>query len=72
MQLRKHRWELPGDETTDSFKQSPPSAPHIHAQDLNADFVKFVELVEATVDMDMVGHHEFVIKPSFDEELTSE
>lgn len=69
MQLRKHRWGLPVDETT---VHSPLSAPHIHAQDLNADFVKFVELVEATVDMDMVGHHEFVIKPSFDEELTSE
>jgi len=63
---------LPWDETTVQPQTIPSLAPHIHAQDLNADFVKFVELVEATVDMDMVGHHEFVIRPSFDEELTSE
>ena len=48
---------------------------HIHillpsrSQELVKDFVKFIELVETTIDLDMVAHHEFVIKPSFDESL---
>ena len=49
---------------------------HTHAhtrthtsQELVKDFVKFLELVETTIDLDMVEHHEFVIKPSFDEGL---
>ena len=29
-------------------------------------------MVESTIDLDMVSHHEFVIKPSFDEGLTRE
>ncbi len=28
-------------------------------------------MIEATVDMDMSDNHEYVIKPTFDEELTS-
>ena len=37
--------------------------------ELQADCEKLVELVETTVDLDLVDHHEFVIKPSFDEGL---
>ena len=37
--------------------------------ELQTDTGKLVELVEATVDLDLVSHHEFVIKPSFDEGL---
>ena len=37
--------------------------------ELQADFEKLVQLVETTVDLDLVEHHEFVIKPSFDEGL---
>ena len=36
------------------------------------DFTNFIELVEITIDLDMVEHHEFVIKPSFDEGLARE
>ena len=42
-----------------------PSPP----QELVKDFANFLELVETTIDLDMVEHHEFVIKPSFDDEL---
>jgi DNA mismatch repair protein MSH2 len=37
--------------------------------ELRADFEKLLQLVETTVDLDLVEHHEFVIKPSFDEGL---
>ena len=37
--------------------------------ELQADFDKLLQLVETTVDLDLVEHHEFVIKPSFDEGL---
>ena len=37
--------------------------------DLEADCQKLVDLVETTVDLDLVDHHEFVIRPSFDEGL---
>ncbi len=39
-------------------------------QDVGQDFAKFLEMVETTVDLELVDHHEFVIKPSFDEGLT--
>ena len=45
----------------------------VGVQELNEDFSKYTELVETTVDLSMVDHHqEFVIKPSFDDTLTSE
>lgn len=37
--------------------------------ELQADFEKFLQLVETTVDLDLVEHHEFVIKASFDSDL---
>lgn len=40
--------------------------------ELQADFEKFLQLVETTVDLDLVEHHEFVIKPSFDKDLLRE
>ena len=40
--------------------------------ELLADCEKLVQMVETTVDLELVGHHEFVIKPSFDERLQGE
>lgn len=40
--------------------------------ELQADFEKFLQLVETTVDLDLVDHHEFVIKSSFDKDLSRE
>lgn len=40
-------------------------------QDLEDDFVKYHEMIETTIDLDMIQHHEYLIKPSFDEELQS-
>lgn len=37
--------------------------------ELHVDCDKLVELVETTVDFDLVEHHEYVIKPSFNESL---
>lgn len=39
---------------------------------MQEDFTKYVEMVEATIDLEQVEHHEFVIKPSFDEGLMRE
>jgi DNA mismatch repair protein MSH2 len=36
-----------------------------------SDFVKYLELIESTLDADMIRHHEYLIKPSFDDELLS-
>ncbi|XP_065906455.1 DNA mismatch repair protein Msh2-like isoform X3 [Dysidea avara] len=38
-------------------------------QELVEDFSKFVEMVETTIDLDMVDQHEFMIKASFDDTL---
>lgn len=40
--------------------------------ELQTDFEKFLQLIKTTVDLDLVEHHEFVIKPSFDEGLLRE
>lgn len=39
-------------------------------QDLHKDFSNYIEMVEATVDMNLKDNHDYVIKPSFDEGLT--
>ena len=33
------------------------------------DFAKFQDMVETTMDLSQVDHHEFIIKSDFDEEL---
>ena len=38
-------------------------------QDLAEDLTKYVDLIEETVDLDQAEHHEYIIKPSFDENL---
>lgn len=37
--------------------------------ELHADFAKFQGMIEATVDLDEVDNHEFLIKASYSEEL---
>ena len=37
--------------------------------ELNQDFSKFLQLVESTVDLDLIQQHQFLLKPSMDESL---
>ncbi len=32
-------------------------------------FSKYIEMIETTIDLDRIRHHEFVIKPNYDKDL---
>ena len=55
-----------------SLPSPPLPSPPLLLQELAGDFLKVVELVETTVDLEKADVHEFVIKSSFDEGLQRE
>lgn len=57
--------EIPGDEHQDLLNRTYLDPLKAH----DASLVNFTELVEATLDLNELAHHNFVIKPDFDDNL---
>ena len=54
----------------DEQYQNPLEAQYTsNFRDLSSSLAKFAEMVETTVDLDALDHHEFIIKPEFDNSL---
>ncbi|KAJ9656410.1 MSH2 protein [Neophaeococcomyces mojaviensis] len=53
----------------ESYKEALDAAYMQPLQDLSNKLGKLAEMVETTVDLDALDHHEFIIKPEFDDHL---